>query len=95
MSKRQITKADANIFEELGLPDAENLKVRAQLMAQITQIWRDSGLRQYEMAERMEVNGPRFSDVVNGKIEKCSVERLINMLGAIGLHVSVIVDEAA
>jgi len=49
MTIEHITPAGANIFEELGLPDAENLKLRAQLMMEVRRYVEesDSGRRPY------------------------------------------------
>ena len=33
----EITESSGNVFEDLELPDAENLKLRAQLMIEIEQ----------------------------------------------------------
>ena len=37
----------------------------------------------------------RFNDVVKGCIKKCTVDRLVKMLAAIGKHVTMTVSDAA
>lgn len=37
----------------------------------------------------MGVSQPRVSDVVNGKIDRFTIDMLITMLGRLGLHVEV------
>ncbi|MCG7879839.1 MAG: helix-turn-helix domain-containing protein [Candidatus Thiodiazotropha endolucinida] len=95
MAKMEVTPGSENIFEALELEEAENLRVRALLMAEITQIWRDSDLLQYEMAERMKQTPARFNDVVKGRIHKCTVDRLLKMLAAVGKQVEVKIHDAA
>ena len=95
MTTMHVTPAGKNVFEELDLPDAENLRLRAELMAEITQIWRDSGLSQYAMAERMHTTPARLNEVIKGRIEKCTVDRLVKMLAAVGKRISVTISDAA
>jgi len=44
MTIEHITPANVNIFEDLGLPDAANLKLRSQLMVEVLQYFEESGL---------------------------------------------------
>lgn len=93
MASGHITPADANTFADLGLPDAESLRVKAILMAEITRIWRESGLDQDKMAKRLGTTPARFSDIVKGRIGKCSIARMIDMLSAIGKHVALTIND--
>jgi predicted XRE-type DNA-binding protein len=91
----EITESSGNVFEDLELPDAENLKLRAQLMIEIEQYIEQHGLTQREAAKRMHTTQPRINDIVQGRIEKCTIDRLVNMLAAVGHHISLSVDRAA
>ena len=97
----KITPSTGNVFEDLGFEkeEAENLKVRASLMATIRTIIDDEGLTQARAAELFGVTQPRISDVVRGKIELFSIDALVNMVAASGCQVDVSVampkDEAA
>ena len=91
----EITQSSGNVFEDLELPDAENLKLRAQLMIEIEQYIEQHGLTQREAAKRMHTTQPRINDIVHGRIEKCTIDRLVNMLAAVGHHISLSVDRAA
>jgi len=54
-----------------------------------------SNLTQAEVAKRMHTTQPRLNDVLKGKIEKCTIDRLVNMLAAVGRQVSLRVSDAA
>ena len=97
MKKRvkHITPADGNIFEDLGLNEAENLKLRAELMVEIRRYIEENNLTQAVAAKMMGITQPRLNDVIKGRIEKCTIDRLVNMLAAVGRHVTVNVSEAA
>jgi predicted XRE-type DNA-binding protein len=91
----EITESSGNVFEDLKLPDAENLKLRSQLMIEIELYIKEHHLTQAEAAKRMHTTQPRINDIVQGRIEKCTIDRLVNMLSAVDRHVSLSVDKAA
>lgn len=68
---------------------AQNLKVRSELMIQIEKEITDRRLTQQQAAELLEVSQPRISDLVKGKIDKFSIDMLVNMLAALGKDVSI------
>lgn len=47
------------------------------------------GLTQAEAAKRLNVTQPRISDLTRGKINRFSLDTLVNMLTAAGLEVAV------
>ena len=89
-----ITPAGANIFGELGLPDAENLRLRAQLMMEVRRYVEESGLTQAAAARALKTTQPRLNEVMKGRIEKCSIDRLVQMLAEVGRHVSITIKAA-
>jgi predicted XRE-type DNA-binding protein len=95
MTIKHITPAGANIFEELGLPDAENLKLRAQLMMEVRRYVDESGLTQVAAAQAMKTTQPRLNNILKGKIQKCTIDRLVQILAEVGWHVSIKVSKAA
>lgn len=67
--------------------EAENLRVRSQLMAAITKRINEFGWSQRVAATNLGVTQPRISDLYTGKIQKFSVDTLINMAGPVGIVV--------
>jgi predicted XRE-type DNA-binding protein len=74
--------------------EAENLKVRAALMAELSAYINQAGLTQAQAARRFGVTQPRISDLVRGKIDLFSIDTLVNMLSAAGLQLNVEVRPA-
>ncbi len=72
-----------------------NLKLRSTLMIEIGEYFKKSGLTQIEAAKQLGTTQPRLSDVLKGKIEKCSVDRLVNMLATVGYKLDIKVSHAA
>ncbi len=77
--KNDIQDSTGNIFLDLGYSreDAEILKMRADLMAEVRRWISDNTLTQAEAAEVLQVSQSRISDLVRGKWEKFSLEMLI------------------
>jgi predicted XRE-type DNA-binding protein len=78
------------VFRDLGFSEdeAENLKVRADLMIELTKLIEARALTQIEAAKLLGVTQPRISDLVRGKIDCFSVDTLIEVLGHAGACVS-------
>ena len=74
---------------------AANLKARAALMREIARWTKDSGLTQTQAARQLGITQPRLSDLMRGRIDKFSLDALVNMTGAAGLEVTVTVRRHA
>jgi predicted XRE-type DNA-binding protein len=95
MTIEHTTPAEGNIFADLQLQDAENLKLRAMLMQEVKRYVEKSGLTQVEAASRLGTTQPRLNDILKGDIEKCTIDRLVNMLTEVDVHISLRIDRAA
>lgn len=86
-----MTKSSGNVFSDLGFDDAEaeNLKLRSQLMQELEALIRTKGLTQTEAAELLGIQRSRVSDLVRGKIDRFSIDTLVNLLAKTGRCVEV------
>jgi predicted XRE-type DNA-binding protein len=75
--------------------EAENMKLRSALMMALKERIARTGLTQAQAAELFGVTQPRVSDLVRGKINLFSLDGLVNMASAAGLHIEMHVREAA
>lgn len=73
--------------------EAENLRVRSQLLRAITQAVKAWGVSQTEAAKRLGVTQPRLSDLLKGKIDKFSLDALVNMLAGADLTIEIQVKQ--
>ena len=87
----KIRRTHGNVFADLGFSpaEAENLKVRADLMGRLAKVIDARALTQAHAARLFGVSQPRVSDLTRGKIGRFSVDTLIEMLGHAGIEVSV------
>lgn len=88
---RHITPAEGNIFEDLGFAPAEamKLKIKADLMIQLTQWIKKSNLKQADAAKLLKISRPRVSNVMHGKVEKFTIDALVDMLELTGHRVQI------
>ncbi len=86
-----ITAEDGNIFKDLGFPpeEAGKLKIKAQLMCQISEWIKEKHLKQEEASHLLHVTRPRISDIMRGKAGKFSIDALVDMLERMGKRVTV------
>jgi len=75
--------------------EAENMKLRSQLMAQLKIFIERTGLSQADAAKVFNVTQPRVSDLMRGKINLFAIDALVNMAAAAGMHVEMQLLEAA
>lgn len=69
--------------------ERESLKIKSWMVIDIEQRIKSLGLTQAQAAKLMGVSQPKVSDVVNGKIDRFTIDMLITMLVSLGLHVEV------
>lgn len=87
----KFQRTHGNVFVDLGFSaaEAENLKVRADLMHRLRKVIESQSLTQARTAQLLGVSQPRISDLTRGKIGRFSVDTLIEMLGHAGIEVNV------
>ena len=93
----QMTKEYTSVWDAIESDPVEraNLKLRSQLMTEVSRYVKDTGLTQTLAAKKLGTTQPRLNDVLKGKIEKCTVDRLVNMLTAVGFEVNLDISNAA
>lgn len=75
-----------NVFKQLGFSDTEssNLEARSRLMILLEKEIQKLGLTQAQAAQLLKVKPPRISEIMNGRIDKFSVDLLITFLARLG-----------
>lgn len=91
----KVTKADGNVFADLGCENAENLKLRAELMAEIDSWIKEHDYTEDQAAKALGTTQPRINEIRKGRLEKCTIDRLVKMLALAGLQVTMEVRHVA
>ena len=91
MTKKTRRIGSRNIFKDLGLPNAEEHLVKAQLVFKIDTIMKKRHLKQVEAAALFGIRQPDVSKMLRGDFRQFSVERLLRFLVALGQDVHIVV----
>ena len=92
----KLRRSSGNVFRDLGFraDEAENLKLRADLMIELRKLIERRRLTQVQAAALLGVTQPRISDLVRGKIDRFSVDTLVAMLGHAGVRVQLVLPRS-
>lgn len=84
--KVRVTPSSGNVFLDLGFDEAEAqvMALRADLMAQLARQIKVRRLTQVEAAELLGVSQSRVSDLARGKVEKFSLDMLVQFAARLG-----------
>lgn len=95
--KRPMFKEYADVWEALDRTPAErqNLRVRSRLMDVIEDIIKERQLTQAQAAKLFGVSQPRVSDLMRGRIDKFSIDALVEWLSRAGYKVRISLEKAA
>jgi len=74
---------------------AQNMRLRSDLMLTLTDHIKEQGLSQVEAAKIFGVTQPRISDLMRGRIDLFAIDSLVDMLGTAGMHVELHIAKAA
>ena len=93
----KIERSSGNVFRDIGFSpeEAQNLHLRSELMTRVEQFVKRSGVTQTAAARALGITQPRLNDLLRGKIDKFSLDALVNMLGHAGMRVELRVKKAA
>src|ERR1700694_2604885 len=89
--KKGYETGSRNVFKDIGVPNAEEHLVKAQLVFKIDTIMKDRGLKQVEAADLFGVRQPDVSKMLRGEFQQFSVERLLRFLVALNQDGGIVV----
>jgi predicted XRE-type DNA-binding protein len=100
MKKRTIDGIEfefssGNVFADLGVPNAEKLKIKSGLVIEITKAIRRLKLTQAEAAERMGITQPKVSALLRGEFSNLSERKLMDCLNRLGYDIEIKVRPAS
>ncbi|MBZ5685987.1 MAG: helix-turn-helix domain-containing protein [Acidobacteriia bacterium] len=90
-NRKRYETGSGNVFKDLGVPNAEEHLVKAQLVFKIDTILKKRGLKQVEAADLFGVRQPDVSKMLRGEFRQFSVERLLRFLVALDQDVEIVV----
>jgi predicted XRE-type DNA-binding protein len=91
----EVQRSSGNVFADLGLPDAEKLKIKTGLVVEIRRAMRALGLTQQAAAKRMGIPQPKVSGMMRGDFTNLSERKLMDCLNRLGYDIEIKVRPAA
>lgn len=91
MSRKGFETGSGNVFKDIGVPNAEEHLIKAQLVFKIDTIIKRRGLKQVQAARLFGVRQPDISKMLRGEFRQFSVERLLRFLVALNQDVAIVV----
>jgi len=90
----EIEKSSGNVYANLGLPDAEEMLVKARLAAKIGEIIKHRHLTQQQAAEILGMPQSKISNMLRGNFRGISEAKMIDCLNRLGRDIQIIVKKA-
>jgi predicted XRE-type DNA-binding protein len=85
----EVRRGSGNVYADLGLPDAEKLKIKTGLVVEIRRAMRRLNLTQQEAAKRMGITQPKVSDMMRGDFSNLSERKLMDCLSRLGYDIEI------
>jgi predicted XRE-type DNA-binding protein len=85
----EIETSSGNVFADLGLPEADKLKIKSGLVIEITRAVRRLGLTQEEAGRRMGIPQPKVSGMMRGDFTNLSERKLMDCLNRLGYDIEI------
>jgi predicted XRE-type DNA-binding protein len=80
-----------NVYADLGLKDADEMLVKAQLVVKIAEILRERGWSQQRSAKVLGLTQPKLSKMLRGQFRGISEMKMIDCLIRLGRPVRIVV----
>lgn len=90
----EVQRSSGNVFADLGLPDAEKLKIKTGLVVEIRKAMRALGINQQAAAKRMGIPQPKVSGMMRGDFTNLSERKLMDCLNRLGYDIEIKVTRA-
>lgn len=89
-----IERGSTNVYADLGLGNAEEMLVKAQLATKIGDIIKRCKLTQVQAAELLGITQPKLSGLLRGQFRGISEAKMLECLTRLGRDVEIIVKPA-
>lgn len=89
-----VEYSDGNVFADLGLPDAEKMKVKSGLAAEIIRSIRRLQLSQTDASKLMGISQAKVSNLQRGDFTNLSERKLMDCLNKLGCDIEIVIKPA-
>jgi predicted XRE-type DNA-binding protein len=89
--KIESKRSKGNVFADLGLSNPDARVAKAELARRISKAIEARGLTQVQAAKILDIDQPKVSALVRGRLKDFSTERLLRFLTALGHDVEIVI----
>ena len=90
----EIEESSGNVYADLGVTDADEMLVKAQLAMKIGEIIKRRHLTQIQAAEVLGMTQPKLSNMLRGQFRGISESKMLDCLARLGRDVKIVVGPA-
>lgn len=87
--RTEVEAGGGNVFADLGYPDARERSLKVELALEVNRILASRALGQDSEAKLLGIRQPHVSDLVRYRLNRFSVERLMDFLTRLGKNVEI------
>lgn len=87
----EVVTSSGNVYEDLGLPNAAEMQVKASLAAKIGEIIKHRHLSQMQASEILGMPQPKLSGMLRGQFRGISEAKMLECLNRLGRDVQIVV----
>jgi predicted XRE-type DNA-binding protein len=89
-----VHDSSGNVFADLGLEDSDEYMAKSELAAEILRIVQKRRLTQAATAKLLGIRQPKVSDLLRGRLDGFSIDRLLRFITRLGYNVQIRLTKA-
>ena len=87
--RAEVDPGSGDVFTDLGYPDAKERRLKVELAVEVNRVLQQRGVTQRRAAKVLGLRQPHVSDLVRFRLNRFSVERLMEFLTLLGKNVEI------
>jgi len=89
--KEKVERSSGNVFADLDIPNPDEALTKAELAQRISYLLTQRKLTQKRAAVLLGIDQPKISNLVRGKLDGFSTDRLLRFVNALGQDVEIVI----
>jgi predicted XRE-type DNA-binding protein len=94
MTATDVTEGSTNVYADLGMPNADEMLAKAQLVVKIAEIIKSRGWTQQQAAKVSGIPQPKLSKMLRGQFRGISEAKMLEGIVRMGRDVHIVVGPA-
>ncbi len=86
-----IEMSSGNVYADIGVPDAEEMLLKAQLASRIADMIQSKALTQTQAAELLGIPQPKLSLMLRGQFRGISEAKMLECLARLGRDIQIVI----